>query len=476
MPHRRFHAPLPQAFLPSWIALALAACSAPPERPLEPRDVAASIELRRDTPAELARALELAGLAPLSVEPPTAEDMADPERAAFWHAAAWAWSPEARGARRTLAAARARAQSAGAPGPLGVKAESDDASDPERLTRLEVTFDVVGLFGLGPSAAARALADVEARAAQAALEDAVWRSHFEIDAARARLAASRAALETLRALAGEADAADARIEILSQRGRLEGGALAAAELARRGIDRRVAELELEESRAAEELAVRAGLPPDAPALAAPSSRTLEQLTARAAPQEPDAEELLERMPELRMALLEYAVAEARLREAAAARWPELRLGPSLLWEEGDFLLGVLAETGIPWPGSLDGELAAASEEREAARERVEDGLLAARAALAGARERADVARRRLEHQANVSEEQSARLWTAARARFEVDSETLMGWSSALVMRAEALEQLAAARAELALASLELEHAAGPAPALPRLARNAEVRP
>src|SRR5688572_30751101 len=108
MPALRRFAPVPvHVTIPS-VALALAACSAPAERPLAPRDVAASIELRRDTPDELARALELAGLAPLSVEPPSAADLADPERAAFWHAAAWAWSPEARAARRTLAAARAR--------------------------------------------------------------------------------------------------------------------------------------------------------------------------------------------------------------------------------------------------------------------------------------------------------------------------------------------------------------------------------
>jgi outer membrane protein TolC len=476
MPASRRHAFHPHRTPSLLFALALGACSAPAERPLEPDAIAASIELRRDTPEELARALELAGLAPLSIEPPSAEDLADPERSAFWHAAAWAWSPEARSARRALAAARARAQSAGAPGPLGVKAETDDAGDLERMSRVELMFDVVGLLGLGPSAAARALADAETRAAQAALEDAVWRSHYDIDAARTRLAASRAALATLRALADEADEARARIEILSRHGRLEGGALAASELARRGVDRRVAQLELEESRAAEELAVLAGLPPGAPALAAPDSPTLDQLAARAAPEEPQPVELLERMPELRMAWLDYAVAESRLREAAAARWPELQIGPSLVWEEGDFLLGLLAEAGLPWPGSLEGEIAAASEEREAARERIEDGLLAARAALAGARERADVARRRMELQASVSAEHSARLWSAARARFEVDSEALMGWSSALVMRAESLEELAAARAELALAALELEHAAGPAPALQRVARAEKVRP
>jgi outer membrane protein, heavy metal efflux system len=458
------------------VACVLSACSAPAERPLEPRELTAAVELRRDTPEQLANALALAGLAPLSVEPPTSADLADPTRPAFWHAAAWAWSPEARAARRTLAAARARARSAGAPGPIEGEVEIEDGGDLDAMTRASLSFDVVGLLGLGPSAAARALADAETRAAQGELERAVWRTRFEVDAARSKLAASRAALETLRALASEAQDSRVRIEILARNGRLEAAALASAELSERGLAQRISALELEESRAAEQLAVLAGLPPHAEALDAPSPLTLDEVGSRPAPQEPEPIELLERLPELRVSLLEYALAEARLREAAAQRWPELRLGPHLLWEDGDFLLGLLASAGIPWPGSLDGEIAAASEEREAARERTEDALLAAQAALQGARERAAVARRLLERDASSSAEQSARMWTAARARFAVEPAALMEWSSALRMRAEALAELAEARGELALATLDLEQAAGPAPEALRVALAQEVRP
>ena len=55
-----------------------------------------------------------------------------------------------------------------------------------------------------------------------------------------------------------------------------------------------------------------------------------------------------------------AEAMKRLRDEAAQRWPDLRIGPHLLWSDPDFLVGLMAASGLPWPGSLDGRIAAAS--------------------------------------------------------------------------------------------------------------------
>lgn len=458
------------------LVLALCACSAPDSRPLEPAELAASVAARAATPAELERALELADIGPLAVPAPDPQDLDDPALAGFWHACAWAYAPGVRAARRALLAARASQGSAGQPGPVDAAVETDDLGDTAMHTKVMLTFDLLGLLGIGPSASARALADAQTRSALGELEEAVWEARFEVDAARARLSAARAARSSLAILAEEASGDRTRIAALEGRGRLDAGARAAAEIAERALARRLALLEIEETRAAEDLARAAGLPPTAPALGAPGP---EMLAALAPPPEPGAataEELLERLPALRRSLLDYSVAEARLRDEAAARWPSLRLGPQLLWEEGDLLYGALAISGLPWPGSLDGRIAAASQEREAARERVEDALLAAQARAAGASQRLAAARGLLERDALPAAEQSARLWSAARARFSVEPMALMEWASALRMRAEVLADVEEARAELALSGLELEQARGPAPADVRIALSEEARP
>ena len=98
--------------------------------------------------------------------------------------------------------------------------------------------------------------------------------------------------------------------------------------------------------------------------------------------------------------------------------------------------------------------------------------------LRAARDRESAARDLLEQGARPAAEESARLWTAARARFAVDPAGLSDWAHALTERARAVHGLELARSELALATLEVERTTGPGLDVPRLMEDplAEARP
>ncbi len=463
-----FSAPFLRLAAIPWLLLCpLAACRAPRAVPLETADLTAAVATRDASPEELGAALELAGLQPLALARP--EDATDPRQAEFWHACAWAWSPATREVRRRLQAASARADSAGRPGPIWGMLEIRELDQPEDQTRLMLAFDLIGVLGLGPAEAARVLADAQVRSALNALEEAMWTTRFEVDGARVRLAAARAASESLVALEYEARSALERIEILERNGRLSTGSLASARLALRKLTERRAQVEQQEAVALERLAVASGLVPNAAALNEPGAQTLASWPVESSdPGDPTPSELLDRLPGLRALLLDYAIAESRLREVASRRWPDLSLGPHLFWSDPDFLLGSVLRSGLPWPGSLDGEIEAARIERLAARERVEDGLLAALSALAAARDQERAARRALEQGARPALGESGRLWEAAKARFSVDPTGLELWAHALGEQARALQGVEVARAEHALALLEIERRTGPAREAPRL--------
>jgi outer membrane protein TolC len=465
------------AFPLSILLAGLCACGAPAAEPLVPSELARSLREREavpePTPDEIAAALAQSGLDPLrAADAPQAAPEVDART--WWHARAETWAPDVRAARRRLEQALARVGSAGRPGPLMLESEVRELDDLAAHTRLSLTVDLIGLLRLEPAAASRALADAEARAALGELDLARWRARFALDGARVRLTAARSALEDLAALEDELEPDLERIAILERHGRLDAGALAAARLALaevHGLRARQVELA---SLAREELCIAAGLADDAPALDLAARAPLE--LAGPDPVAPDAEVLFARLPELRLALFEYALAEARLRAAAAERWPSLDLGPQLTWAHPDLLLGAMASAGLPWPGALEGRIRAAHLEREAARERAEDALLAALARRAAALARLRNARKHLGEGARPALEASARRWSAARAAFGVDPAALADWSEALRMRASALAGLAEALGLQALARLELEEAQGQEPPGPALADAREVRP
>ena len=136
------------------LALSFAACAAP-DRELPPvQSIEDSVRLRAHSPEALALALELVDVGPLDVEKPTAPTAIDAPRDEFWHASAYAYNPEVRAARRKRLADRARASSAGAPGPIMTEIEPLDLSGANEATDVNLTFDLLGLLGIGPSARA----------------------------------------------------------------------------------------------------------------------------------------------------------------------------------------------------------------------------------------------------------------------------------------------------------------------------------
>ncbi|MCA9002552.1 MAG: TolC family protein, partial [Planctomycetes bacterium] len=304
------------------------------------------------------------------------------------------------------------------------------------------------------------------------LEESMWAAQLEVDAALIRLAAVRAAKTRLDALIDEAMAEVPRLRILEQHGRISSGALSSFQLTMGKLLERRAQIVLDVVSAREALANATGLAADAPALDVPGAQTLDAWESRSGVgsmgHEPDACELLVRIPRLRGLLLEYAIAEARLRQAATRRWPSLAIGPHLSWSDPDLLVGALLGSEIPWPGSLEGEVLAASSEREAARERVEDGLQAFLVRCRSASDRRVASLDLLHQGAKPAAEESARLWQAARARFSIDPTGLEALARAMEVRANALQGLELARAEALIAELQFEWSQGPDGNAPRL--------
>lgn len=446
--------------------LLLGACAAPAARPLDGGGLARAVGARGVDPVHLAQALEAARLEPLSLPLPGADfdpTRIDVDRPEPWHASAFAFEARARAARHALAAARHGARSAGTPSPVRAMVEVEELERPDAYARMTLSFDLLGILGLGPAAAARELADVQVARALAELESAVWDARIEVDRARARLASLRARRAALEELAQDAARAQARLTILERTGRLAPQALAAARSAERRLALGLLMLEGEEAMARAELAVAAGIAPESPWLDALGPATLDGVGLLERPEPPARTELLARSPELRAGLVDYALAEARLRQASAARWPSFELGPHLLWTADELMTGIIAGTMIPWPGSLDGALRAALEEREAARSALEDALLASEARARAAHGRWAAARAGFGQHAARLEEDSATAWRAAQARFDVEPGSLMEWAGSLGMRVEALNEYHAARLAAIEAALDLEWASGPSP-------------
>ncbi|MSR63374.1 MAG: TolC family protein [Planctomycetes bacterium] len=455
----------------------LGACAAPEPRPLDLAQLASDVTTRGATSEQVARALELADLRALSFERPTWTGEPDYDRGAFWQASALAFNGELRAARRRWAEASARARSGGAPAASELEVEQTGFSSGERDTWLAFTFDVLGLLDAGRAAAARELTESEARAAWSAVEGAAWDAHIAVERARADLGDTLAKIAALDELLLSAEDSLARAELLFERGRLS-----AAERARlQGLVAEVGhELHQELARAADgrrALADAAGLPPGAPALARPTLATLtDLLDAAELLAQPSALELLERSPQLRRARLEYAVAEAMLRDEVAESRPGLRLGPALQFTPADTLPGGVLVLDLPH--GLSGRVEAARQARERAREELEEALRANLTRQSAARERFRAARAALADHAAPRERDTEIVWRAARARFAVEPAAAEELGMALRDRAMALTDLFDVRSELVTAWLDLGEAIGP-PARPlpgdeALARSTEA--
>ncbi|MBI4879606.1 MAG: hypothetical protein HY812_08110 [Planctomycetes bacterium] len=413
----------------------LLGCAAPPAQPLDPDLLSTSLE---------ERSLAVAGAGE-----------------SFFHAASSRYHPDVLSAQHRLAEARAASTAARAAGPLRFGLEHAAAPGGQAgETELNLSFDLLGVLGLGRFPAAALLAQaVEARAA-ADLELAAFAARHAVDRALAGLAAAAGERSALLAFQAEAEADRPRIDLLRERGWLAEARASEALAALLRLEHALAEADAREATGRAALAALSGLPPEAAALDGVDVTWLERVTQRVLPETPALEQLLARHPALRRHVTDYAVAEAEVRKAAATAWPEIRIGPRAVFQPDAALFGGLLDVEAIDPRARSGLLAAATARRAAARSRLEQAVLeiqgsierglalAAGARAAGLR----VAAERARHEA-------AR-WRAARALFVTDAAALAEWSMALAGAIEAQASLAAASEALARVRVDLDEALG----------------
>ena len=466
-----FLRPVPLAPLLHSVLLpaALVACASYEPRPLDLDGVSTEVAVRGATPGQLSDALQLADLRALPFERPQidAESVAY-DHQTFWLASALAFNGELRSARRRWAEASARARSGGAPMAAELEVEQTGFDSADRETWIALTFDVLGILDAGRAGAARELAEAEARTALADVERAAWSARIAVDRARAGVGSSLATIEQLVELLDSSKASVRRAELLFERGRLSEGELARLHEMVGEVSHQLHEQYRELARQRRALADAAGLPPTTLALDFLTPATLADLFARAElPRLPSGRELLERSPALRRMRLEYAVAEALLRDEVVRTRPGLRLGAALDITSHDVLPGGSVVLDLPHALALSGRVEAARQARERVREETEEELRASLARIEQARTEYATARSALEEHAQPRASASSAAWRAALARFAVDPGAAEEIGMALRDSAMALLDLAEVRQQVVRAWLDLEEEIGPeARALP----------
>ena len=454
------------ALLSPFIVFGLGACATPAPAPIDPAATVHAVEARSAALGAAVEALSWTGLEGLELERPRPATPASPVDRSTWRAAVLAFNPEVRMARREVLTLEARRDGAGLPGKIGVDGELL-AFDEDLESEVAATFDVLGLLGLGPSRAAKALADAATRAAYGKAEAAVWSAYWSIDAAVGAVALAHDRRARLEALLLEARADWGRADSLAAEGRISAGDLARARAIVLDVERMATMAERDLAEARQEIAIECGLAADDSLLQGIDSRWLEREDELAAIAPiPAAVDLVQRHPVPRAALLEYAVAEAELRAAAAEQWPELRIGPKLVFKPGETVPGVMGGLEIPFPGTADAAIRAALSERDGARERFEDAVVRLLAEAAGARARRDTAlveRELAKRQVELTEES----WRAARAKFSIEPMALEGWAMALEQRAQAVAALATARATVLREAARVNEYSGTGPEVKR---------
>ncbi len=411
----------------------LAACAGPAYQPA-PLDVAAQaaqFDARRLTAPELRDFAPRCGLA---AWPP-----------ARWDAAALAcaglyFNPDLAQARGALDEARARTQTAAQRTNPTLKLDLEHHADtPGGVSPWSAgpTLEVP-VAAPGRRAARRERAEAELRATQldVALRERQLQTRLARDLAAHAAAGARTAL--LHAQAAELET----LERLLAR-RVELGYAARPEALRITTERQAAQLALGAAQGADTAALNAlaggvGVPAAALREVALDTAPYAALPPPADPEALQADALTAR-DEMRLALADYTVAEAALKEAIAARHPDFTLGPGVFFDQGDRVWSLAAAFVLPLFHRNEGPIAEAQARRETAaraalatQARILGELRGTtddyRAARAAATEAQDLARRQ------------AALAAAAQRRFDAGAEDRPG-----LVR----ERLAARQAELA---------------------------
>ena len=328
-----------------WLAAALAACSAPAARPLDPVRSAAALRARSLDDPQLADWVRAHEPAAASEWPPAVWDLESLTLVGLY------FQPELAAARARVAEAEGRTVTAGArPNPTA-RFEGEHSDDPPE-SESPWTLGVVVDFVVDPSGhreherqAASLLADAE----RLQLAQSAWDVRRRVRDALVVSLLSERELELRRA---ESEALDAEAQLLEQR--LAAGAVSRPDLDAVKIEalsarQSLAEAQIAAGQSRAELAQALGVPAGAldgrhlqlgdlehpPALPAADDERLLDLA------------LIDRL-DLRAALQRYDAAEEELAAAAAQRFPDLELGPGYRLDQGQhkFSFGVAAPLPI----------------------------------------------------------------------------------------------------------------------------------
>lgn len=435
------------------------ACVSPTAEPLD-IGAARSAWAGRTALDALEAALSHADVTATSIRQPNPALRTDPSNDAFWEACALAWNPNVRATRGEVLALREDLGSAGAPGPIGFRGVDHEFGGDDPLLETVVTFDLIGLLGLGPSGAARELASARVVRALARHEEALWAARIEVERARVQLSATRARLERLDGLEAEVREDEVRISILARRGREAPATVDAAGARLAFIERQRSVQSAAVAAARRRLEAAAGLPQGHAATDTVSANHVQRFLGEPLCPAASAAAFVGTHPVLRRARFDFSVTEAGVRAMAAEAWPGVRLGPHIALQPTQNLGGIL-QLSLPWPSAWRGRLAAAERRREAARQAFEDAWLDLdQRASAGARIH-ELARDRVLGSSLAVDEATQRLWSAARARYRNAKAPLMNWIDALEIRTDALLLIVDDAETLALASLDVLEARGP---------------
>lgn len=280
-------------------------------------------------------------------------------------------------------------------------------------------------------------------------------------AAEARLAAVALAHAIAEAIEGREEIRSLEEVHRLEQARFAEAALGASELARTATEIQAARLAVAEA-GREVLVTRAAL---AAAVALPVGALDSLVPAvepRAACDAPDAAAAIARRPEVALALGEYAAAESRLRLQVARQYPDLELGPGLVWDEGVSRWAL----AFALPALLGSRNRGAIREAEAAREvaalrvaEVQDSVLGV----------LDLATQRCRGAALAVDAADSVVGAAERLHRREREAYERGETSSLEPARAELQLLRARRARraaerrLTVAALELERAAGGPP-------------
>lgn len=449
------------------LILSLAGCTMPPAEPIHPEQLASTVTSRALDTEAIDRALEQ--IPASSWFEPEALLRSTDERAP-WIRYALAFNPKVREARRRVAILQAAA---------GVAASADSAMIAGELMRmpnetfsleLDMTLDILSLFHYGRSEARETLLHAEVREAVGELHEAVWDAVIAIHTEWDQLAIDQSLVTDLNGLLAEAKSDTERIRLLGERGWLPNLQQVAAQAAHATVELELSMILVEISERRGRLCALAGLsqwPIERDSV--PSPRVPTHPMPRSDP--PDGATLISDHPRLKRLHLDYAVAEARLVEAAVMAWPMLRLGPSIDVVDSMLAGGAMVDLEVPDRARAESQIAVAKEQRLLARERLEN-------ALADLLREEIVARELLLETANAVgvvsgtlDANTAESWRAGRALFRTDAATLERWTMELERRSMALRRIAEQRRAHATAYWELRSARGPQDLeAPKLAR------